>query len=61
MDISSWVLALFDPVARTYEESPAELDGGRLRFAGVARSNTVRWSLERRVDGVTVARAFGDF
>lgn len=61
LDASTWVLAVFDPVARTYEERPAELDGGRLRFAGVARTNTVRWSLERRVDGVTVARAHGDY
>jgi hypothetical protein len=59
LDESTWVLALFDPIARTYEERPAELDGGRLRFMGVARTNSVRWSLERRVDGVTVARGDG--
>jgi hypothetical protein len=61
LDASTWVLAIFDPVARTYDERPAELDGGRLRFARVARTNTVRWSLERRIDGVTVARAHGDY
>jgi len=61
LDASTWVLALFDPVARTYSEHEPELDGGRLRFAGVARANRVRWSLERRVDGVTVARAHGEY
>ena len=61
LDVSTWVLALYDPLARTYQEQPAELESGRLRFAGVARTSSVRWSLERRIDGVTVARAHGEF
>lgn len=67
LDASRWVLALWDPMARTYEEHPATPDGGRLRVVGVAtvRSRAaarhVRWSLERRVEGVTVERATGWF
>jgi len=67
LDTSRWVLALWDPIARTYEEHPAARDGGRLRVSGVAvvRSRAAarhaRWSLERRIEGVTVERATGWF
>jgi len=66
LDESEWVLALWDPSARTYRELPLELEGGRLRASRAAASRRGKglplvWSLERRVDGVTIAAARGEF
>ncbi|MEZ6014142.1 MAG: hypothetical protein R3F49_03435 [Planctomycetota bacterium] len=62
LDVSEWVLARWDPVARTYTEDAGFEDGGLLRIADVATvGHAVVWSLERRVDGVTIARAKGSF
>lgn len=62
-EASEWVLATFDAESRRYVERPAFEDGGRLRVLDVAPSRptpgAVHWSLERRVEGVTVAQARG--
>jgi hypothetical protein len=56
---SQWVLVTYDPAARRLEERELVLDRDRLRTPRPRGRGPLLWSLERRLEGVTVGAAAG--